>query len=72
MEWSDEAIVLNVRPYGETSGILDALTRLHGRHAGLVRGGASSKGRAVLQSGNRVRSPGARGSLRISVSSPSS
>jgi DNA repair protein RecO (recombination protein O) len=55
MEWSDEAIVLNVRPYGETSGILDALTRLHGRHAGLVRGGASSKGRAVLQSGNRVK-----------------
>jgi DNA repair protein RecO (recombination protein O) len=55
MEWSDEAIVLNVRPHGETAAILDALTRLHGRHSGLVRGGTSSKGRAVLQPGNRVR-----------------
>ena len=55
MEWSDEAIVLNLRAHGETSGILDALTRHHGRHSGLVRGGASSKGRAVLQPGNRVK-----------------
>jgi len=55
MEWSDEAIVLNVRAHGESSGILDALTRAHGRHSGLVRGGSSSKGRAVLQPGNRVK-----------------
>src|SRR5882724_10306133 len=55
MEWSDEAIVLNVRAHGESSGILDALTRTHGRHSGLVRGGSSSKGRAVLQPGNRVK-----------------
>src|SRR5215831_9396781 len=55
MEWSDEAIVLSLRPHGESSGILDALTRSHGRHSGLVRGGISSKGRAVLQPGNRVK-----------------
>ncbi|HYM18620.1 MAG TPA: DNA repair protein RecO [Micropepsaceae bacterium] len=55
MEWSDEAIVLSLRPHGESSGIVDALTRLHGRHSGLVRGGTSSKGRAVLQPGNRVK-----------------
>src|SRR5262249_1784219 len=55
MEWSDEAIVLNVRAHGESSGILDALTRSHGRHSGLVRGGSSPKGRAVLQPGKRVR-----------------
>src|SRR5258706_5431335 len=55
MEWYDEAIVLHLRPRGESSGILDALTRSHGRHSGLVRGGSSSKGRAVLQSGNRVK-----------------
>ncbi len=55
MEWSDEAIVLALRPHGETSGILEALTRNHGRHLGLVRGGASSKGRAQLQPGNLVR-----------------
>ncbi|HEY4265270.1 MAG TPA: DNA repair protein RecO [Micropepsaceae bacterium] len=55
MEWSDEAIVLSLRAHGESSGILEALTRDHGRHLGLVRGGASSKGRAMLQPGNRVR-----------------
>jgi len=55
MEWSDDAIVLSLRTHGETSGILEALTRSHGRHLGLVRGGTSSKGRAVLQPGNRVK-----------------
>ncbi len=55
MEWSDEGIVLSARAHGESSGILDALTRSHGRHLGLVRGGGASKGRAVLQPGNRVK-----------------
>ena len=55
MEWSDDAIVLSLRAHGESSGILEALTRAHGRHLGLVRGGSSSKGRAVLQPGNRVK-----------------
>jgi DNA repair protein RecO (recombination protein O) len=55
MEWSDEAIVLTLRPHGESGAILEALTRSHGRHLGLVRGGGASKGRAVLQPGNRVR-----------------
>jgi DNA repair protein RecO (recombination protein O) len=55
MEWSDEGIVLAVRPHGESAGILEALTRHHGRHLGLVRGGTSSKGRASLQPGNRVK-----------------
>ncbi len=55
MEWSDEAIVLSLRPHGESSGILDALTRGHGRQLGLVRGGGASKGRAKLQPGNKVK-----------------
>ena len=55
MEWSDEGIVLTLRPHGESSGILEALTRNHGRHLGLVRGGGSTKGRASLQPGNRVK-----------------
>jgi DNA repair protein RecO (recombination protein O) len=55
MEWSDEAIVLSLRPHGESSGILEALTKDHGRHLGLVRGGTSPKGRAQLQPGNRVK-----------------
>jgi DNA repair protein RecO (recombination protein O) len=55
MEWSDDAIVLSVRPHGESSAILEALTRTHGRHLGLVRGGNSRRSRPVLQPGNAVR-----------------
>lgn len=54
MEWSDDAIVLSVRAHGESSAIADVLTREHGRHAGLVRGGASRKSRAALQPGNSL------------------
>ncbi|HUO93964.1 MAG TPA: DNA repair protein RecO [Rhizomicrobium sp.] len=54
MEWSDDAIVLSVRPHGEASAIVEALTREHGRHTGLVRGGASRKVRGVLQPGNTL------------------
>ena len=54
MEWADEGIVLSVRPYGETSAIVEALTHLHGRHLGLVHGGASRKSRAMLQPGNSL------------------
>lgn len=54
MEWADEGIVLSVRPYGETSAIVEALTHQHGRHLGLVHGGASRKSRATLQPGNSL------------------
>src|ERR1700753_3399406 len=52
MEWSDEAIVLGTRRHGEASVILEVLTRAHGRHLGLVRGGAGTRLRPVLQPGN--------------------
>jgi DNA repair protein RecO (recombination protein O) len=55
MEWSDEGIVLHVRPYGEASVILESLTRGHGRHMGLVRGGTSKKTRGILQPGNGLK-----------------
>jgi DNA repair protein RecO (recombination protein O) len=55
MEWTDDAIVLSVRPHGETSAILETLTRAHGRHLGLVRGGASRRSKPVLQPGNSVQ-----------------
>ncbi|HEX2215648.1 MAG TPA: DNA repair protein RecO [Xanthobacteraceae bacterium] len=55
MEWTDEGIVLGVRRHGEASAILDVLTAEHGRHLGLVRGGAGSRLRAVLQLGNTLR-----------------
>jgi DNA repair protein RecO (recombination protein O) len=54
MEWSDDAIVLSSRPHGETGAILELLTRDHGRHAGLVRGGASRRVKPALQPGNSV------------------
>jgi len=55
VEWSDEGIVLAVRSYGETSAIVEALTRAHGRHLGLVHGGASRKSKAMLQPGNSLQ-----------------
>ncbi|HEX4860497.1 MAG TPA: DNA repair protein RecO [Rhizomicrobium sp.] len=54
MDWSDDAIVLSVRALGETGAILEALTRAHGRHLGLVRGGASRRMKPVLQPGNTL------------------
>ncbi|ABD88193.1 DNA repair protein RecO [Rhodopseudomonas palustris] len=54
MEWTDEGIVLGVRRHGESSAIVELLTRGHGRHLGLVRGGAGSKLRPLLQPGNSV------------------
>jgi DNA repair protein RecO (recombination protein O) len=52
MEWTDEAVVLGARRHGEANVILEVLTRTHGRHLGLVRGGAGSRMRAILQPGN--------------------
>jgi DNA repair protein RecO (recombination protein O) len=54
MEWNDEAIVLSARPHGETGAILELLTHSHGRHMGLVRGGASRRIKPTLQPGNAV------------------
>jgi DNA repair protein RecO (recombination protein O) len=55
MHWSDEGIVIGARKHGETSVILELLTRAHGRHLGLVQGGRSRKLQAVIQPGNTVR-----------------
>jgi DNA repair protein RecO (recombination protein O) len=54
MEWTDEGTVLGVRRHGEASAILEVMTRDHGRHLGLVRGGAGSRLRPILQPGNTV------------------
>jgi DNA repair protein RecO (recombination protein O) len=52
MQWSDEAVILGARPYGESSVILEVLTRQHGRHLGVVRGGRSRRQASSLQPGN--------------------
>lgn len=54
MEWTDEGIIIGVRRHGESSAIVELLTRDHGRHLGLVRGGAGSRLRPLLQPGNSV------------------
>src|SRR3954467_12019094 len=55
MEWTDDGIVLGARRHGETSAIVEVMTRGHGRHLGLVRGGSGSRLRPLLQPGNTVR-----------------
>ncbi|MBM3492244.1 MAG: DNA repair protein RecO [Alphaproteobacteria bacterium] len=54
MQWTDPGIVLSARRHGESAAIVELLTEAHGRHAGLVRGGAGKRLAAVLQPGNRV------------------
>ena len=54
MQWSDEGIIISTRRHGESSVVVELLTREHGRHAGLVRGGRGRRLRPVLQIGNRV------------------
>lgn len=54
MQWNDESLILGVRRHGESSVIVEAMTRGHGRHMGLVRGGRSARMRPVLQPGNSV------------------
>src|SRR5713101_4010234 len=55
MRWTDEGIVLGSRHHGEANAILELMTQEHGRHLGLVRGGAGSRLRPVLQPGNRLK-----------------
>jgi DNA repair protein RecO (recombination protein O) len=55
MDWTDDGIVLGIKRHGEANAILELMTRAHGRHLGLVRGGAGSRQRPILQPGNSVR-----------------
>jgi len=53
--FSDQAIILKVRPYGEAGAIITVLTENHGKCAGYVNGARTSQRlRAILQSGNIV------------------
>src|SRR5579884_3841789 len=54
MQWADDAIVLGAKRHGEANVILDVMTRAHGRHLGMVRGGAGSRLKPVLQPGNSL------------------
>ncbi|MEM6658480.1 MAG: DNA repair protein RecO [Pseudomonadota bacterium] len=54
MEWRGTAILLSVRRHGETSAIIDVFSEEKGRHAGVVRGGASRKVAPILQPGAQL------------------
>jgi DNA repair protein RecO (recombination protein O) len=54
LEWRDQGLVIGVKRHGETSAIIELLTRTHGRHLGLVRGGRSARYRSLLQPGNSL------------------
>ncbi|MGQ0445458.1 MAG: DNA repair protein RecO [Beijerinckiaceae bacterium] len=54
MEWRDDGLIIGTRKHGETSLIVEAMTRAHGRHFGLVRGGRSKRMRPLLQPGNHA------------------
>ena len=54
IEWRDEGICLSARAHGEGSAIVEAFTLTHGRHAGVVRGGAGRKMQPHLQPGAQL------------------
>ncbi len=54
MDWRDEGLLVSARRHGESSAIVEVFTAEHGRHAGVVRGGASRRWIPVLQPGARV------------------
>jgi DNA repair protein RecO (recombination protein O) len=55
MEWDAPAIILDVRPYGEGDALATVITREHGPHRGLARGGASRGKAGTWQAGNMVQ-----------------
>ena len=54
VSWTDEALILGGRRFGEGGLILDVLTKTKGRRAGLVYGGASRRRRSQLEAGNTL------------------
>lgn len=54
MEWREEGLLLSQRRHGESAAIIEVFTRAHGRHAGIVRGGASRKIAPILQPGAQL------------------
>jgi DNA repair protein RecO (recombination protein O) len=53
-EWSDRAISLGLRRFGETGAILEVFSREQGRRRGMIHGGASQKKRGPMQPGNTL------------------
>ncbi|MFN7039290.1 MAG: DNA repair protein RecO [Alphaproteobacteria bacterium] len=54
MQWTDKAIIVSIKKYGENSAIITMLTEHHGLHAGIINGIDSANKRALYQLGNIV------------------
>ena len=54
MEFKDSGIIISIKKYGESAGLLETITKNHGRHMGLVRGYQSKNNKALLQPGNTL------------------
>jgi DNA repair protein RecO (recombination protein O) len=54
MDWREDGVLLAVRRHGETAAIIEVFTESHGRHAGVVRGGAGRRLGPVLQPGAQL------------------
>lgn len=54
MQFTDDAIVLSARKYGENSGIACVLTANHGIYKGMVRSITGSRQRGLYQPGNMI------------------
>tara|TARA_Y100000590_G_scaffold281041_1_gene315740 strand:- start:1781 stop:2413 length:633 start_codon:yes stop_codon:yes gene_type:complete len=54
MYWSDEGYLLSKSNFDENSIIIEAFTLEHGKHTGIVYGGASRKQKGNFQIGNKV------------------
>lgn len=53
-QWQDRAVILSVRPHGESGAVVSLLTAENGRQSGYMRGAFSSRNRGTLEVGNLV------------------
>ncbi len=54
MQWTDDAIVLSARKFGENKAVARVFSREHGVYGGVVRGASSKSNRGILQPGNAI------------------
>ena len=54
MNWTDNAIIISLHQFGESSAIVKAFTKQYGLHAGMVKNIKSPKNRSIYMIGNIV------------------
>ncbi len=54
MNWTDEGLLLSIKPHGERAAVIQVLTENKGLHAGLVQNAFSRKMNSTLQPSNQL------------------